>query len=553
MFSCFSVGVRERQIPERHKKRLYKTPLSLSLSLSHFTGECSYGLAGFLVRIPKVDCLWVFFQEMVQYHRLIKKGEKLKVSVEQGCSGATPVSVSGDVYLKSAKQKILLIIFISFLCCCYIFSFSSFSLIDAFSREDGLMPYEQFIAPLCSGFSYGTICCDRTGFRSDICIMKGDVRTHSASSSIFLFTSLKNKSKSPEKIKPYTRKWETSVMETVQELDLVYRDANDEHHNNNNVCDVAYHNVPAVFFSTGGYTGNVYHEFNEGIIPLFITSHHFNKKVVFVIVEYRNWWVTKYGDILSQLSDYPPVDFSGDKRTYCFKDAIVGLKIHDELSVVPSLMLGNKTILDFRNVLDHAYWPRIHGLIQDEEEAENKTGTRSRDFKPRLVIMSRNGSRELLNENLLVELAEEIGFSVEVLRPDKTTELAKIYRSLNSSDVMIGVHGAAMTHFLFLKPRTMFIQIIPLGTEWAAETYYGEPAKKLRLKYIGYKIKPRESSLYYEYGGDDPIIRDPKSFTRKGWNYTKKIYLERQNVSLDLNGFKKPLSRAYKLSITRNK
>ncbi|KAJ4896070.1 Glycosyltransferase family 61 protein [Raphanus sativus] len=462
---------------------------------------------------------------MVQYHRLIKKGEKLKVSVEQGCSGATPVSVSGDVYLKSAKQKILLIIFISFLCCCYIFSFSSFSLIDAFSREDGLMPYEQFIAPLCSGFSYGTICCDRTGFRSDICIMKGDVRTHSASSSIFLFTSLKNKSKSPEKIKPYTRKWETSVMETVQELDLVYRDANDEHHNNNNVCDVAYHNVPAVFFSTGGYTGNVYHEFNEGIIPLFITSHHFNKKVVFVIVEYRNWWVTKYGDILSQLSDYPPVDFSGDKRTYCFKDAIVGLKIHDELSVVPSLMLGNKTILDFRNVLDHAYWPRIHGLIQDEEEAENKTGTRSRDFKPRLVIMSRNGSRELLNENLLVELAEEIGFSVEVLRPDKTTELAKIYRSLNSSDEPSG----------------------------AAETYYGEPAKKLRLKYIGYKIKPRESSLYYEYGGDDPIIRDPKSFTRKGWNYTKKIYLERQNVSLDLNGFKKPLSRAYKLSITRNK
>ncbi|CAN6978161.1 unnamed protein product [Brassica rapa subsp. trilocularis] len=210
-------------------------------------------------------------------------------------------------------------------------------------------------------------------------------------------------------------------------------------------------------------------------------------------------------------------------------------------------MLGNKTILDFRSVLDRAYWPRIHGLIQDEE-AENKTG-----FKPKLVIMSRNGSRVLLNENLLVKLAEEIGFFVEVLRPDKTTELAKIYRSLNSSDVMIGVHGAAMTHFFFLKPRTVFIQIIPLGTEWAAETYYGEPAKKLRLKYMGYKIKPRESSLYGDYGEDDPIIKDPKSFTKKGWDYTKKIYLERQNVTLDLKRFMKPLSRAYKLSITRSK
>lgn len=347
-------------------------------------------------------------------------------------------------------------------------------------------------------------------------------------------------------------------MQTVQQLNLVYRYQNksssvsdDEY---NNICDV-FCNVPAVFFSTGGYTGNVYHEFNDGIIPLFITSQHFNKKVVFVIVEYHSWWVMKYGDIVSQLSDYPPVDFNRDKRTHCFKEAIVGLKIHNELTVDSSLMLGNKTILDFRNVLDQAYWPRIHGLIQDEErDATNKTGKRIQEDgfkKPKLVILSRNGSREILNERLLVELAEEIGFSVKVLRPDKTTELAKIYRCLNSSDVMIGVHGAAMTHFLFLKPKTVFIQIIPIGTEWAAETFYGEPAKKMGLKYIGYKIKPKESSLYDEYGKDNPIIQDPKSFTRKGWDYTKKIYLERQNVKLDLKIFKKPLSRAYDFSVKR--
>ncbi|CAA0386992.1 unnamed protein product [Arabidopsis thaliana] len=490
---------------------------------------------------------------MVQYKRLIKKGEKHRLSVEEGGSGASAVTVSGGVYSKTAKQKLLLTIFLSLLSCCYIFSFSSFSLLGAFSRESkGFGPYELFIAPLCSGTSNGTICCDRTGSRSDVCIMKGDVRTHSASSSVFLFTSLKNKTKITKKIKPYTRKWETSVMQTVQELNLVYRD---EENNSlvvssvNDICDVFY-NVPAVFFSTGGYTGNVYHEFNDGIIPLFITSHHFNKKVVFVIVEYHSWWIMKYGDIVSQLSDYPPVDFNGDKRTHCFKEAIVGLKIHDELTVESSLILGNKTILDFRNVLDQAYWPRIHGLIQEEElKAANKTEDGFK--KPILVILSRNGSREILNESLLVELAEEIGFIVHVLRPDKTTELAKIYRCLNSSDVMIGVHGAAMTHLLFLKPKTVFIQIIPIGTEWAAETYYGKPAKKMRLKYIGYKIKPKESSLYDEYGIDDPIIRDPKSFTQKGWDYTKKIYLERQNVKLDLKRFRKPLSRAYDFSMKR--
>ncbi|KAM1175974.1 hypothetical protein EV1_028070 [Malus domestica] len=184
---------------------------------------------------------------------------------------------------------------------------------------------------------------------------------------------------------------------------------------------------------TGGYTGNVYHEFNDGIMPLFITSQRFNKKVVFVILEYHNWWVTKY-----------------------------------------------VSIVDFRNLLDRAYWPRIRSLIQDEEREapekhsaslasessfEPESEVQEDQFKkPKLVIISRNGSRAITNENFLVRMVEQIGFEVNVLRPDRTTELAKIYRALNASDVMIGVHGAAMTHFMFMRPGSVFIQVIPLGT-----------------------------------------------------------------------------------------
>ncbi|KAH0924687.1 hypothetical protein HID58_016943 [Brassica napus] len=475
---------------------------------------------------------------MVQYHRLIihhgRKEERFRVSVEEVGS------------LKKAKQKFLSFLFLTILSCCfivspYLFGFSTLSLLDSFSREnEALSSYEPAPAPVCLEVSNGTICCDRTGLRSDICVMKGDIRTDSASSSLFLLTSTNNTT-TPQKIKPYTRKWETSVMDTVQELNLIPKHSNKS---SDRVCDV-YHDVPAVFFSTGGYTGNVYHEFNDGIIPLFITSQHYNKKVVFVIVEYHDWWEMKYGDIVSQLTDYPLVDFNGDSRTHCFKEATVGLRIHDELTVNSTLMShGNKTIVDFRNVLDRAYTHRIQSLVQEE------TKTTVLDVKkPKLVILSRNGSRAILNEDLLVKLAEETGFNVEVLRPNKRTEMAKIYRSMNTSDVMIGVHGAAMTHFLFLKPKSVFIQIVPLGTDWAAETYYGEPAKKLGLKYIGYKIMPQESSLYYEYGKDDPVIRDPDSLNDKGWEYTKKIYLQGQNVKLDLRRFRETLARSYDFSI----
>lgn len=394
--------------------------------------------------------------------------------------------------------------------------------------------------------------------------MKGDVRTDSSSSSILVYGSQDEEGKNEEelqheKIKPYTRKWETSIMDTIDELDLISKKITVRM--NRHQCDVQ-HEVPAVFFSTGGYTGNVYHEFNDGIMPLYITSQHFHKKVVFVILDFHNWWLMKYSDILSHLSDYPVIDFRADKRTHCFPEAIVGLKIHDELTVDSSLMEGNKSIFEFKNLLDRAYRPQITSLMHEQlkpsvfptlkRPSKMRRKVQEHPFKkPNLVIISRNGSRAITNENLLVKMAEKMGFQVQIMRPDSRTKLAEIYRALNSSDVMIGVHGAAMTHFLFMQPGSVFIQVIPLGTEWAAEAYYGEPAKKLGLKYIGYQIFTKESSLYDKYGKDDPVLKDPRSVTKKGWQHTKMIYLEGQTVRLNLRRFQKQLVGAYDYSIDR--
>ncbi|CAN1150956.1 Xylan glycosyltransferase MUCI21 [Linum perenne] len=379
------------------------------------------------------------------------------------------------------------------------------------------------------------ISCDRSSIRTDICTMKGCILTHSPSSSLILYNG--SSKIQHEIIRPYTRKWETSIMNTIDELHLILK-IPDNNINNYN-CDVK-HNVPAVIFSTGGYTGNVYHEFNDGLIPLYITSQHFNKQVVFVMLEYHDWWISKYRDVLSQLSNYSALDFNRDNRTHCFPEVIVGLKTHDELAIDPSL--SNRTIMDFHDLLDRAYWPRISFLIQVESHKFNNSNSRV----PKLAIVSRKGSRAIMNEESLVKLGEKIGFQVEVLRPDRTTELAKIYRALNWSDVMIGVHGAAMTHLLFMRPESVFIQVIPLGLEWASEAYYGEPARKMGLKYIGYRVLPRESSLREKYDENDPVLRDPQSISAKGWNYTKAIYLDAQNVVLDIQRFEKRLLIAYR-------
>ncbi|KAF9613593.1 hypothetical protein IFM89_009263 [Coptis chinensis] len=172
----------------------------------------------------------------------------------------------------------------------------------------------------------------------------------------------------------------------------------------------------AIVFSTGGYTGNVYHDFNDGLIPL-------------------------YGDVLSRLSNYHVIDFSNDKRTHCFPET------------------------------------KHIGI-------EYKDGFQRRKKK---ALLSSSPTLSALEE-------EKIGFKVKVLKPDRTTELAKIYQVLNSTDAMVGVHGAAMTHFLFMRPSSVLIQIIPLGTDWAAETYYGVPSRKFGLK----QYKCKRVAIYQE-------------------------------------------------------
>ncbi|KAL9237957.1 hypothetical protein vseg_012445 [Gypsophila vaccaria] len=525
------------------------------------------------------------------YYQQMRKGEGLlllkntSIALKAGDEESQIHAQIGSYYKKKLRPKLMIFIFLTLLSCCLIWAphflgFSStLSLLYSQAEENEHMGSDiSTHLPVCSSMSNGTICCDRRSIRTDVCYMKGDIRTHSSSSSIFLYPQNDPRGFSDsedngdeidegeefqhEKIRPYTRKWETSVMSSIDELSLIskHKSGISKHK-----CDV-WHDVPAVFFSTGGYTGNVYHEFNDGIIPLYITSQHLNKKVVFVILEYHNWWYTKYGDILSHLTDYPLIDFKGDRRTHCFPEVIAGLNIHDELTIDTSLMKDNKSIRDFRDILDRAYWPRIRDLILDEEREKqmavqqqpsasplSTASLEDQSKKPKLVILSRNGSRAITNEDLLVKMAENIGFRVQVVKPERTSELAKIYRALNTSDVMIGVHGAAMTHFLFVKPGRVFIQVVPLGTDWAAETYYGEPAMKLGLKYIGYKILPRESSLYKDYDRDDPVLRDPDAVNKKGWEYTKRIYLDNQKVALELKRFKKRLVRSYAYLVSRRK
>ncbi|KAJ4779469.1 Glycosyltransferase family 61 protein [Rhynchospora pubera] len=89
----------------------------------------------------------------------------------------------------------------------------------------------------------------------------------------------------------------------------------------------------------------------------------------------------------------------------------------------------------------------------------------------------------------------------------------------------------------------MVIQIEPLGVADEAWQCFGEPALKMGIRYINYKVNLSESSLYKKYpiSAMDTNAMESK---KKGWKHTKEVYLEGQNVTLDLNRVKKVLTQA---------
>ncbi|GKU99633.1 hypothetical protein SLEP1_g12448 [Rubroshorea leprosula] len=400
-----------------------------------------------------------------------------------------------------------------------------------------VMTKEERLQPLPVQFPRArkaTISCDRSHQFYDICLINGSTVLDPTTSTFFVMDP---SSSSPpytlEKIRPYPRKAENHTMATIKELTLTSGPGPSP------PCEVQ-HNVPAIVFSAGGYTGNFFHDLSDGFIPLFITINSIfdaDQDFILVISKARDWWVNRYADLLHILTKHPIINLDNDTSTHCFTSTSVGLISHGLITVDPTLLPHPKTLSDFRSMLGEAFG-HLGSAILDPPKV-----------RPRLVFISRpvGIGRVLLNEEEAKRVAEEIGFEVVLFEPKATTSLSNVYALLHTSHAMIGVHGAALTHLLFLRPGSVFMQVVPLGTRWAAEVCYGMPARAVQLEYIEYKIGVEESSLVEKYDKNGLVIKDPIAFRGKNWS-TMNIYLKEQNVKLNIVRFGAHLKEAYKIA-----
>ncbi|KAG8090856.1 hypothetical protein GUJ93_ZPchr0011g27436 [Zizania palustris] len=115
-----------------------------------------------------------------------------------------------------------------------------------------------------------------------------------------------------------------------------------------------------------------------------------------------------------------------------------------------------------------------------------------------------------------------MGFNVRIAEPDQHTDMSTFARLINSADVMIGVHGAGLNNMVFLPRGAVLIQVVPFGgLEWLTSVTFKNPAK------------------------DMEVLTDPYVVHKQGgWDALKTVYLDKQNIRMDLDRFKKTLQEA---------
>ncbi|KAG7577698.1 Glycosyltransferase 61 [Arabidopsis thaliana x Arabidopsis arenosa] len=387
------------------------------------------------------------------------------------------------------------------------------------SKEEVISECNKMEKPICHYNKLGS---------KEFCDLSGDVRILGKSATVLAAITFAFSGNSTWHMRPYARKDQGAAMKRVREWTVkLIQNASLSR------C-VRNHRVPAILFSLGGFSMNNFHDFADILIPLYTTARRFNGEVQFLVTNKNPWWINKFKELVKRLSNYEVIYIDEEDETHCFGSVIVGLNRHrdydKELTIDPSN--SEYSMSDFRKFLRDTYSLR-----------NSTVNTRRR---PQILILSRSRSRAFVNADEIARAARQMGFDVVVTEANRG--VASFAQTVNSCNVMLGVHGAGLTNMVFLPENAVVIQILPIGGfEWIAKTDFEDPSKGMNLRYLEYKIAVEESTLVKQYGRDHEIVRDPSAVAKRGWGTFKSVYLVQQNVSVDINRFKPVLVKALEL------
>ncbi|CAL4957788.1 unnamed protein product [Urochloa decumbens] len=390
--------------------------------------------------------------------------------------------------------------------------------------------------------------CDTSGSRADVCDLAGDVRMHANASAFVVVGGAADGQ--TYKVRPYPRKGDRTSMGRVTEITVRAAAASGAGSPPPPRC-TATHAEPAVVFSIGGYAGNLFHDFTDILVPLYAAAARYGGGARLVVADASPRWLARYGAVLRGLSPSPPLDLAAAAaagEVHCFRRGVVGLRARRELMVEPA----ERGSPDDRVAAGMPEFTRfLRRALSLPRDAPTRPAAGDDVRKPRLLIVSRRGTRLLLNADAVARVAEEVGFEATVSELSAVAAAAgddgveRVARLVNSFDAMVGVHGADLTNMVFLPAGAAVVQIVPWGgLRWIARVDFGDPAEAMGLGYIQYEVAVHESTLKDKYPRDHEIFTNPTALHRKGFTFMRNTFLKGQDIVVDVDRFRKVLVQA---------
>lgn len=260
---------------------------------------------------------------------------------------------------------------------------------------------------------------------------------------------------------------------------------------------------------------NMYHHFCD-FLNLYLTQHVNNSFSTDVYIVMWDTSTYGYGDLFSDtwkaFTDYDVIHLKTyDSKKVCFKEAVFSLlpRMRYGLFYNTPLISGCQNTGLFRAFSQHV----LHRL--------NITQEGPKDGKVRVTILARSTEyRKILNQDELVNALKTVStFEVRVV-DYKYRELGFLdqLRITHNTDIFIGMHGAGLTHLLFLP-------------DWAAvfELYNCEDERcyldLARLRGIYYITWRKPSKVFPQDKGHHPTLGEHPKFTNYSFDVEEFMYL----------------------------
>ena len=243
-------------------------------------------------------------------------------------------------------------------------------------------------------------------------------------------------------------------------------------------CDVVVNKT--TFVMKLDATVNMYHHFCD-FFNLYVTQHvrsHFTKDVferdVNILIWENQLYQSNFGDAFRAFTANPLLDLNSFGRSrVCFKDIVFTLPPRMVFGLYYNTPLSKECnnsglFKAFSEFVTH----RLHIPKVSETDSSKLKVT---------IISRRTQHRRILNEMELVSALEKTGKYEVTLAPfTHRTDFLKQMSMVHKTDILVGMHGAGLTHTLFLRDWAALFEIYHCEDSEC----YGDLARLRGVKYI---------------------------------------------------------------------